>query len=682
MAKTIDEGYYYVRPASFAGGLRRATSFRNWNGIGLNTTDAILVDVAAGEESQMVKITYNSTQGWYNIRTFYYGGAAAGNKCEGYLQPKITLGAPLGQAAEFFMYWNNTSVPNYECFGWNIAKRSTKTVDGGTCDVVTFTSCSIDGSLNGGALDCAAGVKSMCSALTLQKYNASSAYQQFVLVPACPGANVLPTPYGANWGNFGNSLPYNRWVGADNNGSKTVKPHWQIADSWIAQGGSYELRWNVYQRNGANAAWTRTSTKGWLTPTTTRSGKVIFSSSGPSEMPDDGYTQVKLIFDVRTKTTDADGFKIVSSYVTCERVYCVKPTFDIESITWCPSGLRFKATSDFTNGATYIRNLTVAQKAVGHGIVGNWGNSEKASYTSYDGTLDFVIPWSNINDVGSYLETGSKAKYTIAYTIGTSDLPNFTEKQTKTVQPTQLAGNAQYDTDGVAYTWVDPGTPTTSLGDDMLAAVQWPNYESSTIEWQHRIVGDAKTWLSFVDMFEGSKTNESLALFTNDDRYVAIEVYKDTDKKTWSILRYYYTMDVKAHRFYWYTSDGELMSVIIWLNKGEPLQESRDFKTQSTELILNGQDKPIVSYLSNSKGTNFVSVSSAVSGAVVEGDKAYSTTPERVEALVEQGHAFYCAPWGRIASVAVTGASVELHNGYFEVSLDITEEPPGSYEVM
>lgn len=205
MAKTIEEGYYYVRPAKLAGGLRRATSFRNWNGIGLNTTDAILVDVAAGEESQMVKITYNSTKGWYNIRTFYYGGAAAGNKCEGYLQPKITLGAPLGQAAEFFMYWNNTSAHNEDCFGWNIVKRSTKTVDGGTCDVVTFTSCSTDGSLNGGALDCAAGVKSMCSALTVQKYNASSVYQKFVLVPACPGANVLPTPYRANWGNFGNS---------------------------------------------------------------------------------------------------------------------------------------------------------------------------------------------------------------------------------------------------------------------------------------------------------------------------------------------------------------------------------------------------------------------------------------------------------------------------------------------
>lgn len=678
MAKTVSEGYYLIRPAYNTGEVRRNTSFVNWDGYGNNVCDAVLVN-NADEQSHIHKLVYNSSKGWYHILSFY-----TDNTKSGALEPKITTGAPLGQSADFEWFYNgfeNAGDTTYGGYGWDIIDRGSMTVDGVSCKVVSFQSKT---SLISGTptLDCTNGARSLGKALTMAAYNANSSYQKFVLVPTLPKSDSLPQPYGLNHGTFGNSLPTTRWVGKDNNGNKTTKMHWKIADGWTGQ---YQVRYWIYQRNGSSVSWTQTKYVDWYIPTTTRSGNVIYAGTQVQETPDDGYTQVKLVFDVRCYTTLSNGMPVRGSSARREDTYIVQPTFDVSLITYCPSGLRIQATSGFTNGATYVRNLRINHPTDSSGKGGNGIVDTSQNYvnaTSYNGTFDFVIPWSRISDTGSQYPS-PKYKMVLRYTLGTSDLPNWSEEQTKQVMPEALSGNSQYDTDGVAYAYTATGAATAGIGENALVAITWPETASSGIQWMCRKTVDPTlgNWANYqINMAPGTATNESLAMFTNDTRYYALMVYKNTTDKTWSILRAPYTASFAAHRFYWY-DNGTLKSFIVWLNVNAALEEKRTFSTQTSKLTLNGYNRPVVSYLAAESGANYLDVSSTVSGVISSKLEDYGTTKERLEELCEVGHCYYCAPSGRIASVAVTSADIDIKKDYFEVSISLTEEPEGTSEV-
>lgn len=682
MAKTVSEGYYYIRPAYNAGELRHYTAFHDWSGYGANTCDAVLVDKRPDELSHIVKISYNSTKGWYNIITFYLDV-----DIDGVLTPKITSGAALGQGAEFEWFANGFAASadtDYAGYGWDIYDRGTTTVDGASCKIVSFVSQTTV--LSGApALDCTNGAKSLGKALTMAAYNPNSAYQKFVLVPAVPIDTSLPTPYGLNHGTFGNNLTVVRWAGKDNNGGTTTKMHWQCADSYT---GKFQLRYWIYQRAKEGDAWKQTKYVDWYVPTTTRSGKVIYASTAVKETPDDGYQQCKLQFEVRCYTTNSNGVPVRGASATRSTTYAVEPTFDVSLITWCPSGLRIQASSNFEDGATYVKNLRITQAWKSGSSSGTYGIIDTAknyvTATSYDGTFDFIVPWERISDIGSYYAVPTH-KMTLKYELATSSLPNWHEDRTTEVMPTQLTGNKQYDADGVAYTYAETGTSTGSVGEDALVEITWPSAASSGIKWMCRKTVDSTlkgSWANTrLDMVAGSATNKSRAMFTSDTRYYALMCYKDTTAKTWSLLRAPYTVSFNAHRFYWYDTSGNLKSFIVWLNLNSALEEKRSFSTQSSKLTLNGYARPVVSYLTAEQGTNYLEVDSTVSGVISSKLEDYGTTKERLEQLCEQGHCYYCSPSGRIASVAVTDADIEITKDYFEVSISLTEEPDGTYEV-
>ncbi len=531
---------------------------------------------------------------------------------------------------------------------WKMTKKGTQTVDGVTCDVVTF------GAGNGSAcvLDVHNSVASNSTNVQIWTSTGATA-QLWVLYPttALDSNLPVPDPQGMSTelgGAQHTSIPFSNPI--------TVYPRWAASSSWAGQN-AYEITWKYRYLRGTDQKWSGgaggqqyVTGSGWkdvdVYSEVGSNGLTCWDRNGITIDYDfaDGYKEYEVYYRVRAKTADGS---VVSD---TDFGYCFfprNPQITVTSIGWAGDGLHIGFTSDYPWGL--IDTETRSVKLDGVEVLKQSAKMANGTYnpTTKGSDGSFIVPVENLTAIpkdGAKVElsfrAGTDRSYsawgllpwntatgTVAYDAGTVD-----------VKPTYKLNNKGLTLD-LAVPYAE-------------GVRMWMVYDGKSVELEGT-VSDGKT--SFTALYPFDMEFAFLTSYTNGSEW-------GTDYTAISDMQ-----SPRAHCWNW---DGGFIA--LWLDT-ELVKESRSYAVQADEHVLSGREHPAISFLASSEGRSFTSVTSTVTGVLMPDDK-YGCTADDVEELLAAGHATYRSPSGRIATVAVTSADVTRSHSHVEVSIGQTEE--------
>ena len=319
-----------------------------------------------------------------------------------------------------------------------------------------------------------------------------------------------------------------------------------------------------------------------------------------------------------------------------------KPTISLSGAAWSPDGLRITLNNDYS---AYGDTSFLVHKLAVNGTVRKSG----MEYSTDDTDGYILIPQSKLGFVPA--EGDKVAVYFDASCAGSAYWTDWASA---------ISGTAtvSYDTGTVDV------TPTVTAGKGATKVATVP-YTNTVRMWM--VVNGSMSELTGI--VSGGKTSFQIA-YPFGVAYRLYTVYNSDSDSTdaWGVS----CIDMPAsesERIHAWDWDGGALA--LWLDT-DLVKESRDYSLSTDTHTLAGRSKPAVSILSDSNGDSYLEISGSVSGVLLPDDK-YNCTVDDVEALLKAGHARYRSPNGRIAQVAVTGASVETNHAYSSVSIDQTE---------
>ena len=515
---------------------------------------------------------------------------------------------------------------------WKASLLGTAEVDGVECQVVRFGAANAD--------DFRMDVQGAIgfSTCNVQIFEASELdCQKWVLVPTMPLDDSLPTPYDMN-------LCAELGSAASSPRAGLLHPRFKVAYS---KGATYLWRWrkrkmapsNVY---GDWSAWTP-----WAAPSGTQE-KAISGSTRRVWLEDAvdcsiDFAECKLVevqMQVRAVSPDgASSGRVCSAYEGGGS--CVAVSRDVETelsgtVYWSPAGLRVPCSNDYQDaGLLAYAAQYMCQDAAGY--------TPAASCEYSDGA--FTIP---ADAAGGIPAKGSKVRISHRaeqVDIGMSNLSaDYPASQAVEYDGgTVRIAPAVADGEGATMVATVPRTQTVRM---------WVLLDGKTFELAGT-EGDGKTTFAYEYPF-----GRDYKLFAS---------YANADGSEWGTSET--DMPAKSLRAHAWNWDGG--SLVLWLDS-DYVKESRDYSLSTDTHVLAGRGKPAVSILADSNGGSYLEVSGSVSGVLLPDDR-FGCTVDSVEALLKQGFARYRSPSGRMADVAVTGASVEISRGYASVSIDQVE---------
>lgn len=529
----------------------------------------------------------------------------------------------------------STAVSSSSLGQFKMTKKTTTTINGTTCDVVSFQH-----SNTSKYLDATKAIASQDEWVTLESATGKNE-QYFVLVPCAYLDSEVTAPTNiylqAIKGDTSNALR-TQWQD-----QTTYYPMWTDSANTINNG--YKTAYRTRDATMDNAGkWTYSDWSATSTYATTDITTKGYQRWGASVTISECSTSIKevakyiALYTYRTLTAFGKTLNFQSSTITQASYFTKKPTLTKDGLSWTPDGMKVNFTSDYF-GQGSLKLLFSSIKS---------GNTEILS-KSYETS---IVQDTTVTIPTSYLKRP----------------PNDGEELTLKIRLNTdvYAPNNYYVslTDTLTY---DEGTvdvtPTITERDGLKYDAEVP-YASTVKMWMS--VNGKNTELTGT-VYNGHTIFEILPPFQTD--YALFTSYENSDKTVWGTA---YTempqINIRAHAFTW--SEG---SVVIWLNKDEALKEEFSFSPQTTTNTFVGRSHDVVTYLSNGE-KNYTTVSGTIKGFIVPTLETYGTTKESIEKMVEHGHVVYRAPYGRVCNVAVTDASISTDKGITEVSVSIVQE--------
>lgn len=518
-------------------------------------------------------------------------------------------------------------------------KVGTTTYSGATLDVITLKL-----PYNSRYLDYSKAIANQNNSVTLESSTGAST-QKFVLEPIDPRYDglVAPTNIYLQTSTSGTSTKTLDWW-------TTNTLYWQWTDSanTINAGDGHQMSerdvsqnndgtWNYGSLVGYGSVDVKTSGyKRWRTTKTT----IPSCSSSIKQAGKQIYIQT-----IRKVTALGKTTAFCSPTASQTIKFAKKPTLTKDGLSWTPEGLKVNFTSDyFGQGSMALTFCSVVTY-----------DSKESKYIELlpkDYGVVTVVKDTTVTVPTSYLARPPKdgEQLILHIRVDTDVYAPFNNYERITDTLTYDEGNVNV-------------TPTITKLDGLKYKADVP-YANTVKMWMS--VDGVNTELTGT-VSNGHTIFEIYPPFCTD--WGLFTQYENSDKTKWGTD---YTempkLNIRAHCFTW--SGG---SVVIWLNKDTALTESFTFSPQSTTHTLAGRSHDVVTYLSDGS-KNYTSVTGDIKGYIVPQCETYGTTKESIEALVEQGHVFYRAPYGRCCNVAVTGADITTDKGITEVSISIVQE--------
>ena len=518
-----------------------------------------------------------------------------------------------------------------------MSKDGTGTHDGKTLDKVLFTH-----AYSKKVLDCTEALSNSNSSPTLKSSSTASNYF-YLLEPVFPFYDGLtsPTNIYLQTSTSGTSTKTLDWW-------TTSTHYWQWTDTvnTINAGDYHHYKERDYKLNnngtvtyGEWTNWVDQYPSNWITSGQKRWMKNATTIPSCSTSIKATGKQVQMnTFRTVTAFEKSWVFQAPQGNVSATSIFAKKPTLTKDGLAWTPDGMKVNFTSDyFGQGSMKLRVTSVKS-----------GNTEILS----KGYETSIVQDSTVTIPTSYLKRPPKDGENLTLTIRLDTDVYAPQNYYVTINDTLT-----YDEGNVNV------TPTITKLDGLKYKADVP-YANTVRMWMS--VDGVNTELTGT-VSNGHTIFEFYPPFCTD--WGLFTQYENSDKTKWGTD---YTemprLNIRAHCFTW--SGG---SVVIWLNKDTALTESFTFSPQSTTHTLAGRSHDVVTYLSDGS-KNYTSVTGDIKGYIVPQCETYGTTKESIEKMVEQGHVFYRAPYGRCCNVAVTGADITTDVGITEVSISIVQE--------
>lgn len=514
-----------------------------------------------------------------------------------------------------------------------MTKVRTTTFNGSTCDVVTFKL-----TYNGKYLDYTKAISNSNTSPTLE--TSTGANTQFVLEKILPHYDglVAPTSVYLQTSPSGSSTKtvdwwttnklYPQWTESGNTIIANDYHYIVTSDITINNYGVATYGTGVTQKVTADDCITVSSKRWMKNPITIPSCSSTVKGAGKRFY----------IATIRDLTVFGKTFNFSSAGVTRDFKFAKKPTLTKDGLSWTPDGMKVNFTSDYFNQGSMKLRFTSVKSGATELLVSAYETSIIKDTTVTIPTENLKRPPTDGEDLTLTIRLDTDVYAPSTYYVTISDTLTYDEG-TVDVTPTVT------EIDGLRYTVDVP-------------------YANTVKVW---LSADGKNTLLEGTVSNGHTIYEIIPAFLTE--YGLFVSYENSDKTVWGTAYVDMPMiKIRAHAFTW--SGG---SVVIWLNKDEALQESFTFSPTSTTHTLAGRSHDVVTYLSD--GTkNYTSVTGDIKGYIVPQVETYGTTRDSIEAMVEQGHVLYRAPYGRVCNVAVTGADITTDKGITEVSISIVEE--------
>ena len=530
-----------------------------------------------------------------------------------------------------------TSISSDNQFLFVLNKVGTTTYNNTTCDVVTFKHLS-----TGKYLDYSKAIANQNNPVTLENSTGANT-QKFVLELVIPFYDGLtsPTNIYLQTSTSGTSTKTLDWW-------TTATHYWQWTDTvnTINAGDYHHYKERDYKLNnngtvtyGEWTNWVNQYPSNWITSGQKRWMKnaTTIPSCSTSIKATGKQVQMNTFRDL-TVFGKSWAFQAPQGNVSATSIFAKKPTLTKDGLAWTPDGMKVNFTSDyFGQGSMKLRVTSVKS-----------GNTEILS----KGYETSIVQDSTVTIPTSYLKRPPKDGENLTLTIRLDTDVYAPQNYYVTINDTLT-----YDEGNVNV------TPTITKMDGLTYKADVP-YANTVKMWMS--VDGVNTELTGT-VSNGHTIFEIYPPFCTD--WGLFTQYENSDKTKWGTD---YTemprLNIRAHCFTW--SGG---SVVIWLNKDTALTESFTFSPQSTTHTLAGRSHDVVTYLSDGS-KNYTSVTGDIKGYIVPQCETCGTTKESIEKMVEQGHVYYRAPYGRCCNVAVTGADITTDKGITEVSISIVQE--------
>lgn len=546
---------------------------------------------------------------------------------------------------------------------WKIVEYGTKTVDGKSCQVVSF---GVKSNVN--MLADAAGAKTSDGTNIFLIANNQGANQEWALKPVDALDANMPVPF---------DLGLAETVGGAGAKTRGVRarlyPTWKCSDAWVTSGSNhYEWRYrrrymSSYSSSwGAWEAWTA-----WGVANVTIKGQQAWVTEGiPATYEWSSYKNEEFNFEVRSVGVTDSGTQNLHSgtaSVTCNIVR--QPTAqvtadvtvdpDADGVAFSPEGIRLDFTSDYDHGSTGFVFYDVIG-ANGKSILKTWqqrygqGGDKKdlisKAIVADDGTYSVLIP---IDALTRWPADGERVSIKYA--------PYYDQWE-------QFGGGYGIGSDSTATVDVNhdqsegaTAEPTLVPRRDrtLLATVPHIGTERMWVRGADGTLSELKGKLNgnvteFVVPFPFDEDFELWTSVINDDDTVYATDVTVVSKSHPALAGYR-----PCHVWTW---DGG--SAVLELREGQVLSTDYKLEGEYEALVLNDRRRDAVSFASVRHG------SFEAEGHVVP---ALGGSIEGLEDMVGR-HVTYRSPSGRVANVAVTGISLIEVFDRTEVQVSMIEE--------
>ena len=508
---------------------------------------------------------------------------------------------------------NDTNVQSYEdndtrAQRWAITTYGASEVDGVSCQVVSFGA----GNATNFMLDNESASGSKGSNIQIHASNNTNA-QRWWLYPTWAEDEFMPSPYNLGITEDEASVAYSSSM------SKTLHPCWECAPSYATSGpNGYQIRTRTRKMKASTSTWEGWSGwSGWKVANVTMDGNRSTLTQGVALSMTDAYKAMQLEYQVRA--TGVDDYALLYGAAASHTVtLCPIPNVGFTGATLGVDGLTLAYTADYTPTSVLLERI----------ILGNRNILKERV------TLDGPIPLDKLSAIPA-----SGASLTLAYSLGTDQMPRFAGTSTASL-------TASYATGGTTV------TPTFELDGYTLNATL-PD------------TGDTRVWVStdygMVECERLSTANSSSVFAVPFPMGAEYRIFATGHSST-SWFAYSGTRTESAKSAHVWGFDGG--TAVLEVREGTPVTTQDSIEADSESWMLDSRPYETIGFGPTRKH-RFTAV-----GALCDG-----TTSARGDfELLAGTHALYRSPAGDICPVAVLSVDREAHANWTEVSVTMARE--------
>lgn len=517
---------------------------------------------------------------------------------------------------------------------WKVIPYGTATIDGTTCQVVSFGSyVTNDGQTY--FMDVYNAMTSNRANIDIQTASAN-AKQQWALYPSLPSGDGIPVVAQLGWATEAGAEASSATLPE----AELLYPTWITTMSWATDGPNhYEWRLRTQLMGGVSGAWGDWSEwSAWDVVAVAQEGTRAWVPDGlPAEVPE-GSRAMRYALQVRAVGVTEDGTTVTGPTASETLTSVRKATVTLSTMGFGPDGLRIAYESDYEYGTNYVSIDTVMRSGSTVQYL-----QHAVTFPALDASGSMLIPMSSLK---GWLPDNATA--TVTFRNGTDMLPlSATTSHTGTV-----SYNAGSGLDATPVISVGEGRTLLLTVPPADVTAAWMLYDGMIPNMMKMdMSGGAAILTPPFGATEGYEFFASVASSDGDRWGVAHLTVSDTSA--------YMSAYKPCHAWNW--ADGHFL---LEVREGEPLETDYEVRRNHETHQLNKREWESVYYQRTKSGTF------TATGALVKG--LTESARGDLEAMCDQGYVTYRSPSGLVADVAVTEFSITEHAHYTEVSVSMT----------